>query len=342
MTPAGQTPHAVPDGPSGRELQNNMISLRFDSSKRRRTYAACEGVAIIAAGLALAIPCSAQFLPTEVGVQANTGGWILQSSNQVGNVSVTQESPSGTSPEIAGNTVASASLSESVSGGGSTASLRQTYTAQIGSLSGTTSGAASSVPIGAAFSATSYQDAELNSQPGGAYFTDFITIDNPSLAIGAEVPITLTQVANWNAAASLTGDAEDQVTALFQLWTAGPFVSVGGTGEFGDQPPGNDNYLDGSESINVFNGYTYGVEGLLLNGGTTIGSNGGSGSYSDNVSVNDYLSSSLLGTTITSDSGHNYSETVPDNGMTAAMLGLSLTALVCFAGQIRRPRLGRH
>jgi hypothetical protein len=253
----------------------------------------------------------AQAQPAEVGVQANTGGWSLQASSPDGIIN--QSGGATGNPELAGNTVATANLSESDTSGGDSASINWNYTAQMGQLSSTLLGTLTSDHVdgygGEGYSYT------ING--GGAYFADYVTIYNPGLATNAPVPVTMSEVVNWipNVTVTIGANPGPSHGALYNVYPnqyfqigigSGTVEGLSGNGDLTDYGPNFTGDPSNSTTFNVPNGTTYWVEGGLVNNGSGQYGDGDDGSYSSSIVVNDYLSSSLAGTTIISESGHNY------------------------------------
>jgi hypothetical protein len=264
------------------------------------------------------------------GVEANAAGYTLNPAG--GSVSGSQ----GSQAEIPGNTTATANLNQSFDHNGSSASVNQTVTAQIGQLSGTVTATATALNNGA----YSDVDSGVGGQPGGAAFWDSLTFYNPGVTLGTTLAITLDETVNWAPGASISGNANGdfpaatvQGNALMELLDSTGSASLGQIGGFTstfEQFPGSPSttldHLGGSLTLDVSNGSTEVLYGFLENGASTeVVDNDGTATTSafDSIDVSYFVDAGTSGTTVTSASGHDYGVSVPDSG-----LGIALVALV--------------
>jgi hypothetical protein len=299
----------------------------------------------LCAAAAVGCPFSAWADPT-TGVEANTAGYRL---NPAGGNSIGTE---GSQPEISGNTTATASFAKSFAFNGSSTSVNQVVVAQIGHLSGTAAVAATTTDNGAFADV----DSGVGGQPGGAEFWDKLTFFNPSLALGAPLPITLNEAVNWTPGALVGGNADPdfpaatvQANALMELLNSSGsslFGQIGGDTstfeQFPGSPPTTLDHLGGSLTLDVANGSTEVLFGYLENGAATEvfdGSGTATTSAFDSIDVSYFVAADSSGTSIVSASGHNYGAAVPDSGPGALGVAVTLVVMCSISGGLGVRRL---
>jgi hypothetical protein len=316
------------------------LSCPFGTHKTSTMTSLHKNLITLCAAAAVGSPFTVLADPT-TGVEANTAGYTLNPAG--GNSSGTE----GSQPEIAGNTIATASLTNAFSFNGSTTSVAQTVVAQIGYLSGTASATATTTGNGASADV----DSGVGGQPGGAEFWDKLTFFNSSVALGAPLAITLTEAVNWTPGGLTSGNpnpdfpaATVQANALMELLDSSGSASLGQIGgltstfqQFPGSPSTTLDHLGGTLTLDVANGSTEVLFGYLENGAATEvfdGSGTATTSAFDSIDVSYFVAADSSGTTIVSASGYNYGAAVPDSGPGALWVAVTLAVTCAVSGRL--------